>query len=156
VAAVRTKEDPSGVSLLRRLPASTAQVIDPALYRNDVRPKEAKLDLAARLPGSTPVYATTLGAANLDLLGEMQTESELSRGWRGDRLEAVRQNGRVAVVWAVAFQEPAQSERPVRVWTKAKRSGAVAQQKGTVAVLLVGVPADRAAELAQLAGTAFR
>ena len=156
VAAVRTKEDPSGVTLLRKLPVSTAQVIYPALYRNDVRPKEAKLDLAARLAGSTPVYATTLGAANLDLLGEMQTESELSRGWRGDRLEAVRLNGRLAVVWAVAFQEAAQSERLVRVWTKAKRSRAVAQQKGIVAVLLVDVPADRVAELAQLAGNAFR
>jgi hypothetical protein len=156
VAAVRTKEDPSGASLLRRLPASTAQVLHPALYRSDQRPKEATLDLARRFPGGTPVYATTLGAANLDLLGELLQAGELSLGWRGDRLEAIRLNGRVTAVWAVAFQEPAQSERLVGAWTAAKRSGSAARQQGNVAVLLVDVPADRVAEIAQLAGGAFR
>jgi hypothetical protein len=156
VAAVRTKDDPAAVSLLRRLPVSTAQVMYPALYRNDARPREATLNLAARLPGSAPIYATTLGAANLDLLGELNGEVEMGRGWRGDRLEAVRLNGHVAAVWAVVFQEPAQSERLVRVWTKAKHSGRVARQQGNVAVLLVDVPADRMAEVGQLAAGAFR
>jgi hypothetical protein len=98
VAAVRTAEDPSATSLLRRLPRSTAQVLDPALYRADERPKEARLDLAGRLPGSTAVYGTTLGAANLNLFGELHGGGELGRGWRGDRLETVRQ-GKALCLW---------------------------------------------------------
>jgi hypothetical protein len=79
---MRTRSDPAATSLLRRLPRSTAQVLDPALYRADERPKEAQLDLAARIPGSTAVYDTTLGAANLNLLGELHGGGELGRGWR--------------------------------------------------------------------------
>jgi hypothetical protein len=92
--AVRTREDPAATSLLRRLPRSTAQVLDPALYRSDEQPREARLDLAGRMPGSTAVYATTLGAANLNLLGELHGGGEPGRGWRGDRLETVRRGGR--------------------------------------------------------------
>jgi hypothetical protein len=155
VAAVRTKEDPSAVSVLRKLPVSTAQVVYPALYRNDVRPKEATLQLAARFPGSTPVYATTLGAANLDLLGQLQGGAELSRGWRGDRLEAIRLNGRVIAVWAVAFQEPGQAEKLVGAWMATKTSATAVHQRGNVAVLLVEVPVERIAELVQHAAVAF-
>jgi hypothetical protein len=159
VAAVRTAEDPSGISLLRRLPVSTAQVIHPDLYRSDQRPLVAKLDLPGRFPGSVPVYATTLGAANLDLFGELHEAGDLGDGWRGDRLEVVRQGGRLIATWAVAFGELGQSERLVRAWSAAFKGGGglayTARQKGNVAVLLVNVPAERAADLTQLAGGAF-
>ncbi|HTS78986.1 MAG TPA: DUF6782 family putative metallopeptidase [Myxococcaceae bacterium] len=157
VAAVRTKEDPSAAALLRRPPASTAQVIDPALYRSDERPREAKLDLASRFPGSTPVYATTLGAANVDFLGELHALGNLGAGWRGDRMEAIRVAGRVIAVWAVAFREAAQGDRLVRAWRTAGRDrGWAAQQTGNVAVLLVDVPSERVAEVARASASAFR
>lgn len=167
VAAVRTAEDPSGSSLLRRLPASTAQVLHPDLYKSDERPLEAKLNLAGRFPASVPVYATTLGAADLDLFGELHEAGDLGDGWRGDRLEVVRLQGRVVGIWAVAFGQPGQSERLVRAWNAAFAGDAkgplaarglvrAAQQRGKVAVLLVNVPAERGAELARLAEGAFR
>ena len=168
VAAVRTKEDPAATSLLRRLPRSTAQVLDPSLYRADERPKEARLDLASRIPGSAAVYATTLGAANLNLFGDLHGGGELGRGWRGDRLETVRQGGQLAAVWAVAYASPEGAERLVKAWSGAMGGGIdrpaaqpdgsryVVRQSGNVAVLLENVPADRVSELVTAAATAFR
>jgi len=168
VAAVRTAEDPSATSLLRRLPRSTAQVLDPALYRADERPREARLDLASRLPGSTPVYATTLGAANLNLFGEVHGGGELGRGWRGDRLETVRQGGRLSAAWAVSFASPDGAERLVKAWSAAVGGGTetpavqpdgsryVVRRNGSVAVLLENVPEGRVAELVTAAASAFR
>jgi hypothetical protein len=168
VAAVQTTDDPAATSLLRRLPRSTAQVLDPALYRSDERPREARLDLATRLPGSSAVHATTLGAANLDLFGELHGGGELGRGWRGDRLETVRRDGQLCAVWAVAFGSPEGANRLVKAWSAALGgggTGAATQpdgsrylvgQSGAVAVLLENVPADRAAELVSAAATAFR
>ncbi|HUM11688.1 MAG TPA: DUF6782 family putative metallopeptidase [Myxococcaceae bacterium] len=168
VAAIRTAEDPAATSLLRRLPRSTAQVLDPALYRADERPREARLDLAAHLPGSAVVYATTLGAANLNLFGELHGRGELGRGWRGDRLETVRQGNQLCAAWAVAFSSPAGAERLVKAWgealgggagkpvTQADRSRYLVRQSGSVAVLLENVPAERVAELVSAAAGAFR
>jgi hypothetical protein len=168
VAAVRTPADPSATSLLRRLPRSTAQVLDPALYQADERPREARLDLAAKLPGAAAVYATTLGAANLNLLGELHGGGELGRGWRGDRLETVRRSGQLCAVWAVAFATPEGAARLLRTWTTALGGGGsgaarqpdgsryAARQSGTVAVLLENVPDERVAELVSAAAAAFR
>jgi hypothetical protein len=168
VAAVRTKEDPAATSLLRRLPRSTAQVLDPSLYRADERPKEARLDLASRIPGSAAVYATTLGAANLNLFGDLQGGGELGRGWRGDRLETVRQGGQLSAVWAVAYGSADGAERLVKAWSGAMGGGSdrpatqadgsryVVRQSGNVAVLLENVPAERVNELVTAAATAFR
>jgi len=168
VAAVRTPADPAATSLLRRLPRSTAQVLDPALYRADERPKEARLDLAARIPGSSAVYATTLGAANLNLFGELHGGGELGRGWRGDRLETARQGGQLSAVWAVAYASPDGAQRLVKAWsgalgggtdrpaTQADGSRYVVRQSGNVAVLLENVPAERVSELVNAAASAFR
>jgi hypothetical protein len=168
VAAVRTAEDPSATLLLKRLPRSTAQVLDPALYRADERPKEARLDLAGRLGGSTTVYATTLGAANLNLFGEVHGGGELGKGWRGDRLETVRQGGRLSAVWAVAFSTPDAAERLVKAWSAAVGGGKdapaaqpdgsryVVRQSGSVAVLLENVPEESVAALVTGAASAFR
>ena len=168
VAAVRTGDDPSATSLLRRLPRSTAQVLDPALYRSDERPREARLDLAGRIPGSAAVYATTLGAANLNLFGDLHGGGELGRGWRGDRLETARQGGQLSAVWAVAYASPDGAERLVKAWSRALGGGTdrpavqpdgsryVVRQSGSVAVLLENVPAERVGELMAAATSAFR
>ena len=168
VAAVRTPDDPAATSLLRRLPRSTAQVLDPALYRADERPKEARLDLASRIPGSAAVYATTLGAANLNLFGDLHGGGELGRGWRGDRLETARQGTQLFAVWAVGYASPDGAERLVKAWSGALGGGTdkpatqpdgsryVVRQSGNVAVLLENVPADRVGELVTAAASAFR
>ncbi|HVP59749.1 MAG TPA: DUF6782 family putative metallopeptidase [Myxococcaceae bacterium] len=168
VAALRTREDPGATSLLRRLPRSTAQVLDPALYRADERPREARLELAARIPGSSAVYATTLGAANLNLFGELHGGGELGRGWRGDRLETVRQGSQLCVAWAVAFATPEGAERLAKAWSTALGGGAdravtqpdgsryAVRQRGSVAVLLENVPVERVTELVLAAAGAFR
>ncbi|HEY1907191.1 MAG TPA: DUF6782 family putative metallopeptidase [Myxococcaceae bacterium] len=168
VSAVRTPDDPSATTLLRRLPRSTAQVLDPALYRADEKPKEARLDLAGRIPGSSAVHATTLGAANLDLFGELHGGGELGQGWRGDRLETVRKGGELSAVWAVAFASPAGADRLVKAWsdalgggterpaTQADGSRYLVRQSGSVAVLLMNVPTERAGELVSAAASAFR
>jgi hypothetical protein len=168
VGAVRTPADPTATALLRRLPRSTAQVLDPALYRADERPREARLDLASRLPGSVAAYATTLGAANLNLFGELHGGGELGKGWRGDRLETVHRGGELCAAWAVAFATPEGAARLLRAWTAAIGGGSkgaatqpdgsryVVRQSGAVAVLLQNVPDDRIADLVAAAAAAFR
>jgi len=168
VAAVRTPSDPAATSLLRRLPRSTAQVLDPALYRADERPRQARLDLAAKLPGSSAAYATTLGAANLNLFGDIHGRGDLGQGWRGDRLETVHRGTQVSAVWAVAFASPDGAIRLLEAWGAALAGGTAAEaaqpdgsryvvrRSGNVAVMLENVPAERIAELVAAAAEAFR
>lgn len=168
VAALRSHDDPAASSLLRRLPRSTAQVLDPAKYRADERPLEARLDLAARLPGSAAAYATTLGAANLDLFGELHGGGNLGHGWRGDRLETVHRGTQVSAVWAVAFASPEGASRLLEAWSTALGGGTtreadqpdgsryVVRRSGSVVVLLENVPAEKIAELVAAAADAFR
>ncbi|MGZ6132337.1 MAG: DUF6782 family putative metallopeptidase, partial [Myxococcaceae bacterium] len=168
VAAIRTADDPAATSLLRRLPRSTAQVLDPALYRADERPREARLDLAAKLPGSAAAMATTLGAANLDLFGELHGGGELGQGWRGDRLETVHRGTQLCAAWAVAFASPDGASRLIKAWSTAVGGGTgaeaaqpdgsryVIRQSGSVAVLLENVPADHIGEIVAAAAAAFR
>jgi len=168
VAAVRTPDDPAAVALLRRFPRSTAQVLDPARYRADDRPREGQLDLARRLPGSAARLGTTLGAANLDLFGEIHGGGELGRGWRGDRLETVRIGERIAAAWAVSFLSVEGADRLMKAWSGALGGGIesaarqpdgstyLLRQAGAIAVLLMNVPDERVAEVVGAATSAFR
>jgi hypothetical protein len=168
VAQVRRKDDPSARSLLKRLPASTAQVLEPARYTRDERPLSGSIDLQQKLPGSSLVYATTLGRANLDLLGQLHEQGELGAGWRGDRLEVVHVGGKTAAAWAVAFESAAQADALVKGWAaalhgkpavpavQADGSVYVAQRFDSVAVLLENVPPEQQAALQAAASKALR
>lgn len=151
VKALKTSADPSAVSLLKRLPASTAQVLEPALYQKDEKPLRGPLDLAALLPGSTKVFETVVGRANIELLGQGQ-----GVGWRGDRLEAVRVNGKPCAAWVVAFGKAEQAERfaigysaqtGAAANTRAKLPGGLVSGvsfQREVVVVLEQVPEDKA------------
>ncbi|HEY3452504.1 MAG TPA: DUF6782 family putative metallopeptidase [Myxococcales bacterium] len=152
VKAVSGGSDPSAVSLLKRLPSSTAQVLEPALYKKDEKPLRGAIDLAAALPGAAKVYETVVGRANIELLGQ-----GLGVGWRGDRLEAVRvDGGKPCAAWAVAFGKAEQAERFAISYsgrtgapanTRAKPSGKTVSSvsyKGSVVVVLEQVPEDKA------------
>jgi hypothetical protein len=106
VKAVATREDPTGLKLLARLPQSTAQVISPELYRKNEKPLSGRIGLAALFEGAPVVYETVVGRANIDLLGD-----GLGEGWRGDRLEVVRAGGVACGAWALRFTTPLQAER---------------------------------------------
>lgn len=106
IKALRTDADPGSTRVLSRLPASTAQVMDPNLYKANQKPLQGQIGLARVLSGATPVYATTLGRANIELLGE-----GVGEGWRGDRAEAVRVDGTACAAWVVAFESANQASR---------------------------------------------
>jgi hypothetical protein len=149
VAATRSPADPSAARLLKRLPSSTAQVVNPALYLRDERPKEGAFNLARLLAGSEPVAATTLGVANLQLFGQLHEQgTELGVGWRGDRIEVVHLGGRTVAVWAVNFGTSAQADRLCSAWNavtggKKQPDGSVyaVTRVGNTALLLENVPA---------------
>lgn len=146
IEALATRDDPVARRLLARPPASTAQVMAPALWTRAEAPLEGALHLDRLIPGATASIATTLGRANLELLGE-----GLGEGWRGDRLEAVRAGGKAVVVWVVAFDSPKQTERLAAALTG---RGAVVRQ-GALVALLCGVPARQDAAVRAASLTAF-
>ena len=74
--------------------------------RASAPPVERVLHLELLVPQAKKSLGTTLGRANLELLGE-----GLGEGWRGDRLEAVRARGKLIVLWVIAFETPAQAKR---------------------------------------------
>ncbi len=163
VKAVRTSADPAATSLLKRLPRSTAQVLEPALYQKDEKPLRGAVDLAAALPGSTRVFETVVGRANIELLGQ-----GLGVGWRGDRLEAVKVAGRPCAVWVVAFGQPRQAERFAVAYsgrtgapanTRSRRPGGLVagvSWQGSVVVVLEQVPEDKAEAIEAAARKALR
>lgn len=102
IAQVSTPDDVIGRFLLKAPPASTAQVLSPRA----APPLERELHLERLVPGAKKSVSTTLGRANLELLGE-----DLGVGWRGDRLEAVRVRGKTIVTWSIAFETPAQAKQ---------------------------------------------
>ena len=172
VKAAGGKADPAGTKLLSRPPASTAQVMDPDLYRKGERPLSGTIGLARLLPGSVPVYETTLGRANLELLGELHAErATLGAGWRGDRLEAVRLDGAPCAAWVIAFARPEQAEQLVqsyarlinarpekgsyRVVAPDKTASTVSRHETTV-VVLERVPLDQVDALETAARAALR
>ncbi|MGC4115028.1 MAG: hypothetical protein QM765_10540 [Myxococcales bacterium] len=77
-------------------------------------------------------------------------------GWRGDRLEVVKVDGRPCAAWVVAFGKPEQAERFALAYgrrsgtaanTRAKLTGKVVSSvsvQGKVAVVLEQVPEDKA------------
>lgn len=166
VKATRTKEDPAATSkLLSRFPASTAQVLDPELYKTNQKPLQGQIGLA-RVLGAEALYETTLGRANLELLG-----AGVGAGWRGDRAEAVRVNGKPCAAWVIAFSSVNQAVRfisayagelhasaqggdvridePDRTLTKVSRSD-------TTVVILSHVPPDKAQAIEAAALPALR
>lgn len=59
------------MKLLSRPPVSTAQLIDPHLYQINERPRQGTIGLVRLIPVAESLYQTTLGRANVDLLGEI-------------------------------------------------------------------------------------
>jgi len=105
VRAVATKDDPAACRLLSRLPTSTAQVLDAAAYRKNEAPLRGSIGLTSLLGGGEPIYQTTLGRANIDLLTQIHGGEPLGAGWRGDVLEVVRKGAAHSAAWAIAFKE---------------------------------------------------
>lgn len=134
--------DPIARGLLAHPPASTAQVRS----AGEAPPLQAAFHLERLLPRARPALATTLGQANVELLGE-----GLGEGWRGDRLESVRVGGKTVVVWAVKFEEPAQAERLVAAL--AGRGTLV--REGALVGLLCGVDPLREAAVRAAVISAF-
>jgi hypothetical protein len=127
VAARATAEDPIARELLRKPPASTAQVMLPS--KNEAEALfEAALHLDRLIKGATRSVSTTLGRANLELLG-----AGLGEGWQGDRLESVRAGGKTLVAWSVLFETPEQAARFA--------SAVKGELDGRVVVLHSGLPA---------------
>lgn len=124
IAAVSTPDDPVGRFLLKAPPASTAQVMSPGAPA----PLERELHLERLIPHAKRSISTTLGRANLELLGE-----ELGVGWRGDRLEAVRVRGKPIVTWVIALDTPAQAQQLARLI-------AGASSRGSNVVIASGAP----------------
>ena len=140
VAALGTPADPIARGLLINPPASTAQVMDPS---RTAAPLWGELRLEKLIPGAKRSVATTLGRANLELLG-----AGLGAGWRGDRLESVRIAGKVAVVWIVAFETADQS--------KGFAEAVHGVADGSDVLLLVGVPPEREAAVRAAASRVFK
>lgn len=141
IAARASPEDPIARGLLRAPPASTAQVMTPGLT---LPPLTGAFRLQRLIPGAKASLATTLGRANLELLGE-----GLGEGWLGDRLEAVHVGKRLVVGWSVAFTTPAQCEQFAAVIRRGASCG-----RG-IAVVLSGVEADQAPRVRNAALSAF-
>jgi hypothetical protein len=129
IEAKATPEDPVARDLLRHPPTSTAQVMNPA---HAAGPFDAALRLDKLIPDAKASLTTTLGRANLELLG-----AGLGEGWRGDRLESVRLADAAVVVWVVAFDSPQQATR----FAASVKTCRVARDQA-VAAVLCGVPAS--------------
>ena len=171
ISAISSKDDPVGSKVLSRLPASTAQVVDTRLYQVNETPLRGSIALARLIPGAEPFYETTLGRANVDLLGEIHADGKsLGPGWRGDRLEVVQVGKARCAAWAIAFSQPAQADRFVASYARlieAKAEGGgfrviegdrsvsgVSRWEST-AVVLARVPAERAAAVEEAARRAL-
>ena len=119
VTARASPGDPIARGLLTRPPTSTAEVMGASRP-----PLEGVLHLEKLIPGAKPSISTTLGRANVELLGP-------AAGWRGDRLESVRIGAKVVVVWVIAFESAEQA------------AAFSANHEGARVVLTSGVPPSR-------------
>ncbi|MDP1827046.1 MAG: hypothetical protein Q8L48_27480 [Archangium sp.] len=146
IAANATADDPIARGLLSNPPASTAQVLGPLTpalsplrRERETQPLEGRLQLDRLIPNAKPSISTTLGRANLELLG-----AGLGEGWRGDRLESVRAGKKTITAWVIVFESPEQSAKVAAALKNASASG-------RAVVLLVGEPSPkvRAALLAR-------
>jgi hypothetical protein len=171
VEAAKTEKDPSATVLFKRPPLSTRQVRHPELYLKDEKPREAALGFAPLVEGE-PIYETTVGEANIDLLGDMLDHKPfLGAGWQGDRLEVARLHGKLCGVWVIAFDTDASARAFVTRYAPViggkvekgasyvfDRGGAMSMvlSEGRVAVVVQDVPAERAYGVEQAARAAFR
>ena len=119
IAARASPGDPIARGLLTHPPLSTAEVMG-----STKPPLEGLLHLEKLIPGAKTSLSTTLGRANVALLGP-------AAGWRGDRLESVRVGAQVVVAWVIAFDS-------------AEHAAAFsAAHDGARVVILSGVPSAR-------------
>jgi hypothetical protein len=171
IRAISSKNDPGGTRVLSRPPASTAQVIDTRLYEINEKPLQGSIGLARLIPGAEQFYETTLGRANLDLLGEIHEAGKtLGEGWRGDRLEVVQVVKARCAAWVIAFSQASQAERFVTSYAQliearreeggfrvmeSDRSVSAVSRRDATAVVLARVPAERAAAVEEAARRAL-
>ena len=125
IASMATADDLIARELLRKPPASTAQVMTPT---RTAPPRKGELHLERLIPEAKPSVSTTLGRANLELLG-----AGLGEGWRGDRLESVRVGPKAFVAWSIVFETQDQAQRCAAVIK--------GEVEGRVVVLQSGLPA---------------
>jgi hypothetical protein len=154
-AARKAAGDPLGLALFQRLPVSTAQVLEPALYANDVKPLPAKLELQPLIPKSARPWSTVLGRAQLDLLGKQLGVRDLGKGWRGDRIVSVQLAGKPVIAWAVDFDTPAQADRFVGALAPETHLQRAAVN-GTTVVAVSGVPNAQLDAVLKAGLSAFR
>jgi len=170
VRAMATKDDPAACHLLRRLPSTTAQVLDPAAYRTNETPLRGSIGLSSLLRAES-VYETSLGVANLNLLSKIHRAEALGNGWRGDVLEVVRRNQTESAAWAVAFREAREAKAFGAFYSKliegsrtgdalafAEKDGNVSAVvvRGKVSAILIQVPRDSWTAVAEVALRALR
>lgn len=100
--------------LFKNPPESTAQVLHPDKYRNQVHPIDVPLpDVAATLAGnSRTVGSGVLGELDTRVLleqwGSGHTEAaRIASGWAGDHWQLVEKDGRSAIVFKSTWESPA-------------------------------------------------
>ena len=170
VRAIATKDDPAACRLLRRLPTTTAQVLDPAAYRANESALRGAIGLSSLLHAES-VYETSLGEANLNLLTSIHGVARLGNGWRGDVLEVVRRQQMESAAWAVAFREAREADafgafystlvkgsRTADDVAFAEKDGQVSAVlvRGKIAAILIRVPRDSWRLVAEAAVQALR
>jgi len=174
VEALGTADDPTASMLLERPPLSTAQVLDTSLYRSNEKPLKGEVGLGEIIDG-TGLFVTTLGRANLDLLGrihrEQSDEEPLGKGWRGDRLEIIRTGETDAAVWVVAFRKRDEARSFAEVlakllrvdpegegWLSMHADGSLSAVivRGSTVASVMNVPGPRASRLVEAAFSALK
>jgi hypothetical protein len=102
--------------LFRNPPISTAQLLHPEKYRNQVRPVDVQLpDIAATLgPAFRNVGAGVLGELDTRILleqwsGERADSARIASGWAGDRWQLVEKDGRASIVVKWTWETPDQA-----------------------------------------------
>jgi hypothetical protein len=109
IRAEASEADPLALKVLKRPPASTAQVMDSKLYERNEAPRTGNIGLA-KLTGGKRYLEQSLGRAVLDILGrERHLGTGFGEGWTGDRLEVVQLVDERAAAWAISFRDVARA-----------------------------------------------
>jgi hypothetical protein len=100
--------------LFKNPPESTAQVLHPDKYRNQVHPLDIQLpDIATSLGGSSRrVGSGVLGELDTRVLleqwGSEHTDAvRIASGWAGDHWQLIEKDGRSAIVFKSTWESPA-------------------------------------------------
>jgi hypothetical protein len=111
--------------LFKRPPESTAQVLHPDKYRNQVHPVDVQLgDIAASLGADwRRVGGGILGELDTRVLLQQGgiTQAEASRvaaGWSGDRWQLVERDGRSAIAFRSTWESPVAASDFFRAYTQ--------------------------------------